>query len=109
MLVLVKKPFPYAHDCRTHVELQVGDVVDIDPGVIEGLHAEGFIDEASDTDIAGLGHEPVLAPAAIEIPPDWRGLHWFKLKVLAEKVSGGPVASKAVAVAVLEAATANLA
>jgi hypothetical protein len=103
MLVKVLKPFPYAHDHMHVVTLQPDDIVEIHASVVEGLHAEGFIDEASTAEIEAAQEGCVVLPPPVEIPADWTTLHWFKLKALAEKLAGGPVANKLAAVALVDA------
>jgi hypothetical protein len=104
MLVKVLKTFPYAPDVRTHLVLAAGDVVDIDASVVEGLHAEGFIEEATDDELEAAQTGAVVMQPPVEIPDDWAGLHWFKLKALAERIAGGPVANKVAAVGIVQAA-----
>lgn len=105
MLVKVLKPFPYAHDSLFTVGLEAGAIVNIDESVVEGLHAEGLIEEATDDDVvAALSGAEVVTPP-VEIPEDWADLHWFKQRAIAAKLNGGaPVASKAAAIALIEAA-----
>ncbi len=103
MLVKVLKAFAYAPDCRTHLSLTVGDIVDIDDSVIEGLANEGFIGEASPADIEASQVGPVIVPPPVEIPDEWAELHWFKLKKLAEQLNGGPVKDKVAATAIVQA------
>ena len=103
MLVKVLKPFPYAREGKFTVGLEAGAIEDIDASVIEGLHAEGFIDEATAEDLVAAQSGAVVILPPIEIPADWQDLHWFKLKALAENLARGPVTNKAAAVAIVAA------
>ena len=104
MLVKVLKAFSYAHDHVNLVHLQPDEIVEIDEGVLEGLQAEGFIDEASDEEIEAAQTGAVVIPPPVEIPADWEGLHWFKMRPLAIALNGGAaVANKAAAVAIIRA------
>lgn len=95
MKVPVLKAFPYAHDGANLVHLLPGDVVEIHDDLIPGLSEEGFIGEPGSTAAS------VAAP--VEIPEDWRDLHWFKQLAIAKKLSDGAVNNKAAAVAIIEA------
>jgi hypothetical protein len=103
MLVKVLKPFPYAADGMHTATLEAGAIADVDDSVIEGLHGEGFIEEATAEDIAAAQSGAVVIRPPVEIPADWQGLHWFKLKALAEKIAGAPAPNKAAALAVVAA------
>lgn len=104
MLVKVLKPFPYAPDVRSMVTFEVGDVVEIDDEVAPGLYAEGLIDEPSDAEAAiAAAPETVVLQELVELPEDWRKLHWFELKPLAERLLGVKIAKKAQAVSMIEA------
>lgn len=103
MLVKVLKAFPYAPDVRTSVRLSPGDVVDIDDSVLEGLAAEGFIDEASAAEIEASQSGAVVIPQPVEIPADWRGLKWFELARLAKALGAPANVTKPAAIALIEA------
>ena len=96
MRVPVLKPFPYAHDGAHLVQLEEGDVVEIHDELIPGLAAEGYVGEP--------GSAPVSAAnPAVEIPDDWRDLHWFQQLAIARKLANGAVSNKAAAISIIEA------
>lgn len=100
MLVKVLRAFPYSPDgCRTFM-VEPG-VFPIREDLIEGLQAEGYIDEATAEDVAASQEPPVLVVLPPEIPEGWADLHWFQLRALAQKINGAPVKDKATAVAVI--------
>lgn len=101
MLVKVLRAFLYSPDgCRTFM-VEPG-VFSIREDLIAGLHAEGYIDEATPGDLAEFATPPVEVVLPVEIPEGWSDLHWFKIKALAEKISAGPIKDKATALAVIE-------
>lgn len=103
MYAKVLKAFPYAHDHVAVRLLAVGEVLEIDDGVFEGLEDEKFIVSATEEEIAALQEGSVVVLEPVEIPADWDKLSWFKLRALAEKVSGGKVPKKDLATAVITA------
>lgn len=95
MRVPVLKAFPYAHDGCNFEQLEAGAVVEIHDELIQGLSDEGYIGEPGST--------PPSRPEAVEIPANWRELHWFKQLALARRLTGDAVSNKPAAIAVIEA------
>lgn len=104
MLVKVLKSFPYSADGMRTVTVGAGAILDVSDDLVAGLQGEGFIDEASADEIEAAQAGAVVMEPPVEIPDDWRDLHWFKLKPLARALNGGAdVANKAAAIAIVEA------
>lgn len=95
MKVPVLKAFPYAHDGANLVQLQAGEVHEIHDDLIPGLEAEGYVGEP--------GSAAASSGELVEIPDDWRDLHWFKQMAIAKRLSGAAVSNKAAASAIIEA------
>ena len=107
MLVKVLKAFAYAPDCRTHLLLAPGDVVEVVDDVIPGLEAEGFAVDASDAEIEAAQQGPVVMLAPVDIPATWRTLTGVALKALAAALNGGPVKDAKAATAIIAAEVAR--
>ena len=104
MLFKILKGFPYSVDGRFTEALPAQAVLPIRDDLVEGLHAAGFIEEASEADVAEAAGGGVVIPAPIEIPANWAELHWFKYRAIARALNGGAeVGNKAAAVAIIEA------
>lgn len=103
MLVKVLKPFPYHADVRTVLALAAGDVVEIQDDLVEGLEAEGFIDEATAEDVEASRSGAVVIDDPVEIPADWRAFKWFQIVAIARKLGAPSNVNKAVAIATIEA------
>lgn len=92
-------------------QYQRGDIAGFQPDIAFRLFAgrrAAVYDVATGDTLASDG-APATAPATatpasydIEIPDDWQSLHHIRLIALAGKITGGKVASKDEAVAVIE-------
>jgi hypothetical protein len=68
MLHKVVKPFPFAADGVTLVDLDVGDERDFG-GLADGLMAEGWVEAGEDAEPAVEPVAPVAEPVAAQVEP----------------------------------------